>query len=69
MKEQTSGLVLTLDMLKAKRYLIKQMVRMMSDLVQTVRVFITPGECNIVIMPGHIHQPGKIQLSSHAQVR
>lgn len=54
----------TLDMLKAKRYI---------EIVGGVRLIgpncpgiITPNECKIGIMPGHIHLPGKIGIISRS---
>lgn len=54
----------TLDMLKAKRYIeTVGGVRMVGPNCPGV---ITPGECKIGIMPGHIHQPGKIGVISRS---
>ncbi len=55
----------TLDMLKAKRYLETNGngARIIGPNCPGI---ITPGECKIGIMPGHIHTPGKIGVISRS---
>ena len=53
----------TLDMLVVKLKLEQSDARMIGPNCPGV---ITPGECKIGIMPGHIHQPGKVGIVSHS---
>lgn len=52
-----------LDMLQIKYYLQDKPVRLIGPNCPGV---ITPGECKIGIMPGHIHQPGKVGIISRS---
>ncbi|MCH2533206.1 MAG: succinate--CoA ligase subunit alpha, partial [Bdellovibrionales bacterium] len=53
----------TLDMLYVKEYVEAKGVRMIGPNCPGV---ITPGECKIGIMPGHIHKPGRIGVLSRS---
>jgi succinyl-CoA synthetase alpha subunit len=53
----------TIDMLYVKAYIDQKGVRMIGPNCPGV---ITPGECKIGIMPGHIHQAGKVGIVSRS---
>jgi succinyl-CoA synthetase alpha subunit len=51
------------DMIRVKRYLMGKNCRLLGPNCPGV---ITPGECKIGIMPGHIHRPGPVGVVSRS---
>ena len=53
----------TLDMVRVRAYLERSSARMIGPNSPGI---ITPGECKIGIMPGHVHRPGHIGVLSRS---